>query len=115
MPLTSNHLTLPMHHPLALLRHHLLGWGHTSSLSLIERPGEDSLTSTLALNHLAGGGGHGLGLMLEAHHLGLEARLRLAHTGPSSRSRGLTYHATLDTHNVLLGMGRSLQCTGSRD
>lgn len=38
VPLASNHLTLPMHHPLALLRHHLLGWGHPSSLPLTEGP-----------------------------------------------------------------------------
>lgn len=47
-----------------------------------------------------------MGLMLEAHHLGLKARLLLAHTRPSSCTRWLTCHATLYTHNI--GMGWTL-------
>lgn len=75
MPLPSTHLAV--HHPLALLGHQLLGWGHASSLPWVEGSGEDRLPRTPTLDHLAGGRGHKLAL--EAHHLGLEARV--AHTG----------------------------------
>ena len=112
VPLASNHLTLPMHQPLALLGHHLLRWGHPSSLPGVEGPGEDSLT--LALTHLAGGGGHGLGLVLEAHHLGLEARLRLAHAWARSGAWGLACHTAMKAHNIGLGVGGALHGVGSR-